>query len=475
MARHEGGRAIKSRDQRREEQEEALRLREKVEARLLAIPGVRAVGVGLKEVGGALTEAIVLRVYVERKRPETELSPDEILPKEIDGIGIDVLEHHPTTQTSPDQGRYRPIRGGIQIGNDTGAAGTLACVAQRNSDHRWVVLSNSHVMMAGKSLLDTDIRIAQPSVSGCCCCTCGFIGTVLDSQIGGKVDCAIAAIDDDVAHIQEIIDIGGIAGVAAAVVGDKVQKRGRTSHVTSGTVVDIAFPTTSGSHSFTDQIRVTPDAAFPNFQIGGDSGAALVNETRHVVGLMWGKNGHDGVACHIAEVQTALDITIPAATTTSGADTVVSLAAEAAYRTGTLPARRRDLEEVLFGEMESHHPLGRLINQHQAEIFELIQHNREVGVRWQRNQGPAFAAAFERTTRKIDYRVPEAIEGVSLTQLLLDMAAVLERNGSAELRRDLRHEGIALIPRLQDCRTADALWQQYELLKHEFQYRKGRA
>ena len=190
---------------------------------------------------------------------------------------------------------------------------------------------------------------------------------------------------------------------------------------------------------------------------------------------MWGKNGHDGVACHIAEVQTALDITIPAATTTSGADTVVSLAAEAAYRTGTLPARRRDLEEVLFGEMESHHPLGRLINQHQAEIFELIQHNREVGVRWQRNQGPAFAAAFERTTRKIDYRVPEAIEGVSLTQLLLDMAAVLERNGSAELRRDLRHEGIALIPRLQDCRTADALWQQYELLKHEFQYRKGRA
>ena len=451
------------RDARKKRQVQVQTLLKSVEGRLLEIPGVKTVAVGLKVTNGKMTDDIVLRIGVEEKRPISELSPEEMIPSEIDGIETDVFVWTPTKAMS-DTSRYRPIRGGIQIGNGTGSVGTLGCLATQNSGGATVALSNHHVMFAGKSATATGIEIAQPDFSCCCCCRAGKVGAVLAGSIGGTVDCAIASIDADIQHLQEVVEIGGIAGTGVAVVGDAVRKRGRTTELTTGTVSMVNFATTSSDSglSFTDQIFVTPDAAHPNFVEGGDSGSALLDEDNNVIGLIWGQNGNAGVANPIADVEAALDITVFAQSTTAAAMPAVAMLPQPGSD-GVI--RRRDWEAMLWAETDSQDLLGRKVAQHWNEVWNLILTNREVGLRWQRGQGPAFAAAFERTTRVTSYRVPDDVDGVSFTQLLLSMATALEQHGSEALKADIRAEGIGWIPILQGCRTADELWLAYHNIK----------
>ncbi len=450
------------RESRKKRQIQVQKLLKRVEPELLAIPGVKTVAVGLKVVDGKLTDDIVLRIGVEEKRPMSELSPAEVIPEQIDGIETDVFVWT-LTKAMTDTSRYRPLRGGIQIGNGSGAYGTLGCFATRNAGGDTVILSNHHVMFAGKSATATGIEVAQPGFSCCCCCRSGKVGGVLAGSIGGAVDCAIASISADITHLQEIAEIGGIAGTDTAVVGDAVRKRGRTTELTTGVVSMMNFNATStAGHSFTDQIYVTPDAAHPNFVEGGDSGSALVNEDNNVVGLIWGQNGTDGVANQIAEVEAALDITVFAqVTVATGLPAIAQMPPPGSD--GVI--RRRDWEALLWAETDTQDQLGRKAGQHWNEVWDLIQTNREVGLRWQRGQGPTFVAAFERTTRVTSYRVPDEIDGVSFTQLLLSMVTALEQHGSAELKADIRNDAIGWIPVLQGCRTADMLWLEYQNIK----------
>jgi hypothetical protein len=105
----------------------------------LAIPGVHAVGIGRKIVGGESTAEAAIMVFVEHKRPVGALDPAHVIPAEIDGVKTDVYEseiprHHEDT-SSP-----RPLVGGLQIipgdynedlfDNDyqgLGGKGTLGC------------------------------------------------------------------------------------------------------------------------------------------------------------------------------------------------------------------------------------------------------------------------------------------------------------------------------------------------------------
>ena len=63
-----------------------------VAGRLRAYPNVNGVGVGFKEVGGVRTDQVAIRVYVDRKLPRAQLADDEILPEEVEGIPVDVIE-----------------------------------------------------------------------------------------------------------------------------------------------------------------------------------------------------------------------------------------------------------------------------------------------------------------------------------------------------------------------------------------------
>lgn len=450
------------RESRQRLQIQVQKLLKRVEPELRAIPGVKTLAVGLKVTNGKRSHDIVLRVGVEKKRPMSELSPQEKLPEQIDGIDVDVFEWGNVTMTS-DTARYRPLVGGVQITNGTGGNGTLACLARRNVENDVVMLSNFHVMFSGKSDTATGIEIAQPGFSCCCCCRAGKIGEVVGGSLGGTIDACIATISDDIVPLQEVAELGGIRGTDAAVVDDVVRKRGRTSGVTTGVVSMVGIDARNDDGEIlNDQIIIDPDEPGNEFQVEGDSGAALLDEDNNVIGLLWGRAGNAGVACQIANVESALNITIFAQPNTTTAPTpVVQMPPPGSDGV----VRRRDWEALLWSETHSKDHLGAKVGQHWNEVWDLIQTNREVGLRWQRGQGPAFAAAFERTTRVTSYRVPEEIDGVTFTHLLLSMATALEQHGSAGLKADIRADAIGWIPVLQNCRTADELWLQYQNIR----------
>lgn len=64
----------------------------KHEARLLAYPNVVAVASGQRMRRGRPSKQPCVTVYVERKVPRAELAPADVLPEEIEGIPVDVVE-----------------------------------------------------------------------------------------------------------------------------------------------------------------------------------------------------------------------------------------------------------------------------------------------------------------------------------------------------------------------------------------------
>lgn len=71
------------------------------EEALLAYAHVVGVAVANRMKGGVPTNEVAIVIYVDRKLAESELLPDEILPKEIDGVPVDVVETGPIVAQQP--------------------------------------------------------------------------------------------------------------------------------------------------------------------------------------------------------------------------------------------------------------------------------------------------------------------------------------------------------------------------------------
>ena len=67
-------------------------IKTRYEDALLSLPGVVGVGVGMRQRGGQWTDEVCIVVSVQNKRPEDVLDPTEIVPREIEGVPVDVLE-----------------------------------------------------------------------------------------------------------------------------------------------------------------------------------------------------------------------------------------------------------------------------------------------------------------------------------------------------------------------------------------------
>src|SRR5690606_33915825 len=141
---------MKSREELIKQQEHLLKVYEKVKDQLKAYPNVVKILIGVKEKDGKLTDEGCIKIIVEKKISEKDLDPQDIIPKEIEGVKTDVIvksERELLAVCSEDQNSYRPIKGGIMInngrnGSGVGGSGTLGCMAQLNSDNSWVILSN---------------------------------------------------------------------------------------------------------------------------------------------------------------------------------------------------------------------------------------------------------------------------------------------------------------------------------------------
>jgi hypothetical protein len=120
-------------------------------ARLRAIPGVHAVGVGAKYVGGKPTNELCILVIVGKKKPLAAVPAHHLIPSEIDGIKTDVEQGGPFRRAqfndSEDTTRYAVVEGGMRIspGARGEISGTLGCIVQ-DAQKNVCALTCNHVV-----------------------------------------------------------------------------------------------------------------------------------------------------------------------------------------------------------------------------------------------------------------------------------------------------------------------------------------
>lgn len=143
--------------------DQAFQAQALVQDDLLAKSNVVGVAVGFKESEGVVTDEISVVVLVEQKKPLAALTPQDIVPKEIDGMRTDVVEVGVLRAFQGGRARYRPvIPSGVSMGHFKVTAGTLgAVVRDRNTGERFL-LSNNHVFANSNDAMIGD-AILQPS------------------------------------------------------------------------------------------------------------------------------------------------------------------------------------------------------------------------------------------------------------------------------------------------------------------------
>lgn len=311
---------MKSKKELIKEQNKLLRLYAEARWRLRKYKGVVGIGVGAKETNGKITGDFAFRVYVREKKAVSELAADEIIPAAVKGTPTDVIVISEVEMLA-DDGKYRPLKGGVQVRNEyferknTRMLGTIGCLVEFNSAQKEIMgLSCQHVLLAGQAELN--VKVGQPRhVVSCCCCTYHEIGKVTNFKKDNQVDCAVVVLDEEIEKevksggtLHTVEGVGQLTGVAQAVCFEPVKKRGRTTELTTGAVVDVLY---EGS-----QILIHPTGASAEFAKFGDSGSVIVNDALRVIGLLWATDRSTrtkGVANHIGPVMQALNILIAGA------------------------------------------------------------------------------------------------------------------------------------------------------------------
>lgn len=308
-----------------------LRAQELVSDQLLRLPNVFGIATGFRQKEGEWTDEIVLQVFVTRKLPDKRLADWAIVPRRLELRGVDEVATDVIQMDIPDAildtNRYRPVLGGCSIGPESRvSAGTLGGWACDTTDDTIVLLSNNHVI----SNLDTmpvARRIVQPArldggiVPGDVIgqlkrdISLSTVANVLGAPVPPvtQVDAAIGTID--VERSDQVIDIGpAIYEVQAPAVGMNVQKRGRTTELTTnGRVFSVGgtFNVTYRNRTRLGRIANTFIIASTDgndFSDSGDSGSLVFNQAageledaRPVVGLLFaGGEFDDGTPASFA-------------------------------------------------------------------------------------------------------------------------------------------------------------------------------
>jgi hypothetical protein len=229
------------------------------------------------------------------------------------------------TGTSPTSRFTRPVPIGISTGNaGECSAGTIGARVKDGSGHVFA-LSNNHVYaLENKAPLGS--KVLQPGLydSGCAYSAANVIGTLsafspisFSTSASNVVDAAIATTTTS--NLGNSTPANGYgtpsSATQAASVGLAVQKYGRTTSLTTGTVsavngiVNVSYG--AGTARFVNQVIVQSSKPFLK---SGDSGSLLVtrNAAASPVGLLFasGSGGKYAIANPIGPVLSQLGVTI---------------------------------------------------------------------------------------------------------------------------------------------------------------------
>jgi Trypsin-like peptidase domain len=317
---------------------EAISVKQQYVDKLFAMPNVVGIGIGYKIAGTRVTGELAITVSVSRKVASAQLAASEIIPKLIGSIKTDVVETGVFRAFQDPKKKMRPARPGVSIGHYNITAGTLGCLVKRGDDV--LILSNNHVLadsnnaQLGDAILqpgkydggtDAD-KIAELAEyipiafntngggkPGCLASILRLFGSQQDSvsinQPGDNhVDCAIAKPLSPDLVTPEILQIGKPVGAGAATLGTSVQKFGRTTSYTHDriTQVDVTATVDYGGPTAVFQGQLMAGA----MSQGGDSGSAVLDDQKRVVGLLFAGSDSTTLMNPIQDVLTALNVEI---------------------------------------------------------------------------------------------------------------------------------------------------------------------
>jgi hypothetical protein len=316
------------------------------EAQLMGLSNVVATGVGYKIAGETPTDEVSIVVSVAKKLPVAQLTEAALVPKSIDGLKTDVIETGPIVAFQDPKLRYRPARPGCSLGHPLVTAGTFGCLVKRGD--QVFILSNNHVL-ANSNAAQNDDPIWQPgkydggaSVDQIATLEqfipigfpgdpqptpapepggCSPLASIMKSfqsqptrppaiQINepgnNTVDCALAKpLSPDLVS-PDILNIGIPIGAGPATLGTPLQKMGRTTGYTTGqiTQLDVTVSVDYGGKIATFRNQLMAGA----MSQGGDSGSAVLDMNKRVVGLLFAGSATTTIMDPIQLVLDALQV-----------------------------------------------------------------------------------------------------------------------------------------------------------------------
>ena len=288
-------------------------------------PGIQGFGIGHKVTGPIVQRSQAIRVYVERKFLSEDVVPAWRIPKEIQVPGLrtpvrtDVIEVGRLQLESV--GRPRPAFPGVGVGCGD-VIGTLGLVVRRSVDPEHLyILSNAHVLAIacmGRREIDEILQPCSPdggrSPEDVIAVLWDFVDLDFsDDGYPNFVDAAVARVPSADLVDPTIHKIGNPAGISGNVrVGMLVQKSGARSDYTMGTVQATrqkaqfwyAGPSGLRRAGFQDLTMCT------SYSVAGDSGSAVLDMTKKVVGLHIGGSDNSSFFCGIRDVFSLLGLTL---------------------------------------------------------------------------------------------------------------------------------------------------------------------
>lgn len=312
-------------------------------ARFLESPNINSVGIGIKKSDNKSKDGkLCIQFTVDQKvAPErlesvgTRHIPESFT---INGkpVFTDILQRRFTPSLriipetvavkDPRKRRQDTLQPGLSIAHVRETAGTIGAIVYDRDTGEPLVLSNWHVLHAGKGRIgDT---VVQPGPFDDNHAETNACGKLLRSHLGHAGDCAVASIEGRAVNPAILKLNVAPARIAKVDIGDKVVKSGRTTDVTYGVVTRIEVITKldygqgvvaiGGFEIGYDEKRKPSDGEISK---GGDSGSAWMaldpatnKPSDIIVGLHFAGETGDApemaLACNIHSVLEKLSVSI---------------------------------------------------------------------------------------------------------------------------------------------------------------------
>ena len=322
---------------------------------LIRRANVVSVGCGYKFKDGKRTDEVCIIVGVAEKLPQIGMLAADIIPASVDGVSIDVVEtgQFKSLQELDPTKKHRPAIPGTSIGHKDITAGTFGCVVERSGAK--LILSNNHVLAnSNDARIGDAIYQPGPIDNGTSADKIGTLFDFVPIDFGGftdptppscpfakgaagtanviakifrrkhrlvafntdpmavtnKVDAALCLPDNDTDLTDEIVQIGKPVNISEGILGMNVQKYGRTTKYTTGSLlqVNVTVQVSYGpgkTATFVGQLMAGAMSA------GGDSGSACLNMNKEVVGLLYAGSDNSTIFNPIQDVFEQLGVTLP--------------------------------------------------------------------------------------------------------------------------------------------------------------------